>query len=59
MRWVTGAELALVLAFGTMLVLQANAVSPPPPPAEPTGEQVAAAASYAEQQAERVNGRQR
>ena len=61
MRWATGAELALVLAFGATLLVQANASAPPPPApapaaAPPSPEQVARAVAFAEQQAERVNG---
>lgn len=61
MRWATGAELAAVLAFGTTLVLQANGASAPPSPAPPapSGEQIAAAVSLAEQQARQVNGPER
>lgn len=60
MRMATSAELALVLAFGTTLIAQANGAAPPPAPVvapAPTGEQIAAAVAFAERQAEQVNGR--
>jgi hypothetical protein len=64
MRWATGAELAVVLAFGTTLIMQANAASAPPArpvPARlaPSSEQIAAAVALAERLAERVNGPKR
>jgi len=62
MKIAKGAELALVLAFGATLVMQANGAPPlspqpaPPPAAAPTAEQIEAAVALAERQADRVNG---